>query len=80
MAAHKDSVPSVSMGPKIQALYDALTPLALLIKDIQESSGVGEATAYLAVGFSAMLKDADDLALTGLVLDMLWKLDERKGE
>lgn len=73
MAAQKKASMPQGMGPKIQALYDALTPLALLIKEIQEASGVSDATAHLAIGFSGILKDADDLAVAGLVMDLLWK-------
>lgn len=78
MAAGKPGSPPQGIGPKIQALYDALTPLAQLIKEVQESQGVGEATAHLAAGLSGILKGADDLAVAGLVLDLLWKVADKE--
>lgn len=67
------------MGSKIQGLYDALTPLALLIKAMQEESGATDATANLALGFSAIIRNADDLAVAGLVMDLLWKVADKEG-
>ncbi len=80
MGGHSVPAAQEGMGPKIQALYDALTPLAQLIREVNALPEGKDAAAQLVIGFNEIVKNADDLVVSGLVCDALWKImDLRNG-
>lgn len=80
LEARSVPAPKASLASEVQGLYDALTPLALLIREVNEQPGGLNAGAQLVIGLSEILRNAEDLAVAGLVMDALWKIEDLKKE
>ncbi len=80
LEARSVPAPGSGLGVKMQGLYDALTPLAQLIREVNAEPAGKDAAAQLVIGFNEIVKNADDLAVSGLICDMLWKISDLRKE